>query len=78
MPDLHCRCSTDSANEGDLESMDEGQGESGGCCYSCHRPNITVNVLCSVERDNGSDNEDSGASHDSVREKIQRPAIVPL
>ena len=74
MPDLHCRCSTDSADEGDLESMDEGQGESGGC----HRPNFTVNVLCSVERDNGSDNEDSGASHDSVREKIQRPSIVPL
>ena len=54
-------CSTDSDDEGDLESMDEGQGESGGC----RRPNIPVNVLCSVERDEGSHNEDSSASHDS-------------
>jgi len=54
-------CSTDSDDEGDLESMDEGQGESGGC----RRPNIPANVLCSVERDEGSHNEDSSASHDS-------------
>ena len=54
-------CSTDSDDKGDLESMDEGQGESGGF----RRPNIPTNVLCSVETDEGSHNEDSGASHDS-------------